>query len=85
MAAGAREAAPGGPTTLPDQSMNAADTLLRPALDAGFGDRPAILFEDRVVTYAELNADACRAPPKCAARGDPNDFAGNRVALGVVH
>ncbi|MFQ5955675.1 MAG: AMP-binding protein, partial [Kiloniellales bacterium] len=40
--------------------MNAAEVLLGPALARGLGDRPALIFEGRSVTYAELDARASR-------------------------
>lgn len=53
----------------PGELLNAAEVLLRPALDAGLGDRPAILFDDQVVTYAELDAEACRFGNACVDLG----------------
>lgn len=69
MAAGTTETAPDEPTMNPGHFTNAAETLLRPALNAGLGDRPAILFDDQVVTYAELDADACRFGNACLDLG----------------
>ncbi len=40
--------------------MNAAQALLGPALARGLGDRPALVFEGRGVTYGELDARASR-------------------------
>jgi len=69
VAAGTTEPAPGGPAKTPDRFLNAAETLLRPALDADLGDHPAILFNDQVVTYTELDADACRFGNACLELG----------------
>ena len=55
--------------TLSSESMNAAEALLGPALAAGRGDRPALLFGDRVITYAALDAESNAFADACADLG----------------
>lgn len=49
--------------------MNAADALLGPALAAGRGDHPAILFGDQVITYAGLDTQSNAFADACADLG----------------
>lgn len=41
--------------------MNAADEILKPALERGYGPRPALLFGDKAVSYDALAAGVNRA------------------------
>jgi benzoate-CoA ligase len=41
--------------------MNAAEALLAPALERGYGPRPAIIHRDRTFSYAEVEAGVNRA------------------------
>lgn len=43
------------------KSLNAADTVLQPALAAGYGDSPAILWRDQTLSYTEIDQLVNRA------------------------
>ncbi len=49
--------------------MNAADELLGPALQSGLGDAPALIGGQLTLTFAELDAAACRAAGALDALG----------------
>ena len=53
----------------PDQEMNAADAVLGPALVAGYGDSPALLWRDRAITYKTLDGEVNRAANLFAVLG----------------
>ena len=55
-------------------SMNAAEELLGPPLERGLAERPAILFGDQSVSYADLDQRANRFGHVCLASGvEPQD------------
>ena len=62
-------------------AMNAAQVLLGPALARGLDDAPAIIFEGRAITYAELEGQASRCGH---VLGDAGAAAQDRVML-LVH
>ena len=49
--------------------MNAADAVLMPAIDRGLGQRAALIWRDRVVSYDDLMARVCQAAHLFTARG----------------
>jgi len=54
--------------------MNAADAVLMPAIGMGLGQKTALLWRDRAISYSDLLARVCQAAHLFAARGlKPDD------------
>ncbi len=66
---------------MPDNT-NLAYCMLDRHIDAGRGKRPAVIFGDRVVSYAELQEASCRIASSLADLGVENQ---DRVAIRMVN
>ena len=76
------------------QPMNAADAVLQPALEAGYGAKPALKWRDETVSYDQLAERTLRAAAVIRAEGvEPEqrvallmkDYPGLVYALSLIH
>ena len=58
-----------GPKMIDVSPMNAAEAVLKPALDAGYGPKPALKWREDTVSYDQLMDRVMRAAGVVRAHG----------------